>query len=216
MKDVIEMAREAGFTEGELAFMGDNFRRFAELVRKDERALAEPVQEFVCSTRLCHYKPTAQPTQKRHVSYVCPQCHWSLEKQQAPVQDDALQDRQKTNADHAVRCATDAIKDADGPIEAVREYYGAQPAPVQEPVAWGVFEGGNIHDDFYTQGEAEHMAYLKGPHAEVRPLYTTPPAAQPAPDLQAELDATSRQVEILSDALAESRREVAALKELNT
>lgn len=41
---------------------------------------------------------------------------------------------------------------------------------------------------------------------------TTPPAA---PDLQAELDATNRQVEILSDALAESRREVAKLKELN-
>jgi hypothetical protein len=33
-----------------------------------------------------------------------------------------------------------------------------------------------------------------------------------APDLQAELDATNKQVEILSDALAESRREVAALK----
>jgi hypothetical protein len=33
-----------------------------------------------------------------------------------------------------------------------------------------------------------------------------------APDLQAELDATNRQVEILSDALAESRREIAALK----
>jgi hypothetical protein len=32
-----------------------------------------------------------------------------------------------------------------------------------------------------------------------------------APDLQAELDATNRQVEILSDALAESRREVAAM-----
>jgi len=41
----------------------------------------------------------------------------------------------------------------------------------------------------------------------------TPPAAL---DLQAELDATNRQVEILSDALAESRREVAKLKELNT
>jgi hypothetical protein len=33
-----------------------------------------------------------------------------------------------------------------------------------------------------------------------------------APDLQVELDATNRQVEILSDALAESRREIAALK----
>ena len=39
-----------------------------------------------------------------------------------------------------------------------------------------------------------------------------PPATQPAPDLQAELEATNRQVEILSDALAESRREVAQLK----
>jgi hypothetical protein len=34
---------------------------------------------------------------------------------------------------------------------------------------------------------------------------------RPAPDLQAELDATNRQVEILSDALAESRREVDAM-----
>jgi hypothetical protein len=31
------MAREAGFTEGELAFMGDNFRCFEALVRADER-----------------------------------------------------------------------------------------------------------------------------------------------------------------------------------
>jgi hypothetical protein len=60
-------------------------------------------------------------------------------------------------------------------------------------------------------------------------LYTTPPAAPvqefvcstglchykpAAPDLQAELEATNRQVEILSDALAESRREVAELQEL--
>jgi hypothetical protein len=40
-------------------------------------------------------------------------------------------------------------------------------------------------------------------------VLNTPPAA---PDLQAELEATNRQVEILSDALAEARREVAALK----
>ena len=37
MKTEIEMAQEAGFTEGELAFMGDNFIRFAELVRADEQ-----------------------------------------------------------------------------------------------------------------------------------------------------------------------------------
>jgi len=50
--------------------------------------------------------------------------------------------------------------------------------PEQEPVAWGVFEG-NLHDMFFTQEEAQEMAQLKGTHAEVRPLYTTPPAAQP-------------------------------------
>jgi hypothetical protein len=50
-------------------------------------------------------------------------------------------------------------------------------APVQEPVAWGVFEGGNLHDMFFTKEEADNMAYLKGSHAEVKPL-TTPPAAQ--------------------------------------
>ena len=37
MGGTIDMAREAGFTDGELAFMGDNFRRFADLVRADER-----------------------------------------------------------------------------------------------------------------------------------------------------------------------------------
>jgi hypothetical protein len=51
----------------------------------------------------------------------------------------------------------------------------AQPAPVQ-PVAWGVFEGGNLHDMFFTKEEADNMAHLKGLHAEIRPL-TTPPAA---------------------------------------
>jgi hypothetical protein len=37
MKSTIDMAREAGFTSGELAFMQDNFLFFAELVRADER-----------------------------------------------------------------------------------------------------------------------------------------------------------------------------------
>ena len=44
----------------------------------------------------------------------------------------------------------------------------------QEPVAWGVFEG-NLHDMFFSPSEAQEMADLKGTHAEVRPLYTTPP-----------------------------------------
>jgi hypothetical protein len=70
-------------------------------------------------------------------------------------------------------------------------------APVQEPVAW-----------IYSQGAAKVVSMNYVPGVRAIPLYTTPPAA---PDLQAELDATNRQVEILSDALAESRREIAAL-----
>jgi hypothetical protein len=47
MRDTIDMAREAGFTDGELAFMGDNFRRFEALVRADEReACAQVVEEL--------------------------------------------------------------------------------------------------------------------------------------------------------------------------
>jgi hypothetical protein len=75
---------------------------------------------------------------------------------------------------------------------------GVPAAPVQEPVAW-----------VYSQGAAKVVSMNYVPGVRAIPLYTTPPAT---PDLQAELDATNRQVEILSDALAESRREVAALK----
>ena len=51
----------------------------------------------------------------------------------------------------------------------------------QEPVAWGVFEG-NLHDMFFSPSEAQEMADLKGTHAEVRPLYTTPPQRKPLTD----------------------------------
>jgi hypothetical protein len=45
MRDTIDMAREAGFTEGEIAFTGDNFRRFEALVRADEREACAKVCE---------------------------------------------------------------------------------------------------------------------------------------------------------------------------
>jgi hypothetical protein len=57
----------------------------------------------------------------------------------------------------------------------------AQPEqPEQKPVAWAVFEGWNAHDLYLPQeyDEALKMAGYKGDHAEVKPLYTTPPAAQ--------------------------------------
>ena len=52
-------------------------------------------------------------------------------------------------------------------------FYKAPPQPEKEPVAWGVFEC-NLHDMFFTEAEAVEMAQLKGTHAEVRPLHTTP------------------------------------------
>ena len=61
-------------------------------------------------------------------------------------------------------------------IEAAREYL--QKPTQQEPVAWGVFES-NLHDMFFSPSEAQEMADLKGTHAEVRPLYTTPPQRKP-------------------------------------
>jgi hypothetical protein len=88
--------------------------------------------------------------------------------------------------DEALKLALDALE-RTGNIagfahereqEAITAIKQALAAPVQEPVAWGVFEGGNLHDMFFTREEADNMAHLKGLHAEIRPL-TTPPAAQP-------------------------------------
>ena len=123
--------------------------------------------------------------------------------------------------------AIDAIKKAlEQPEE--RYTYGTplldsftKPAPVQEPVGEVNRYGLDSH------GRKWHGIYWYDPNVDVAhgtKLYTTPPAQEivcstglchykpAAPDLQAELDATNRQVEILSDALAESRREMAALK----
>jgi hypothetical protein len=63
------------------------------------------------------------------------------------------------------------------------------------------------------KGLSDHLAQTTNGRVYVDPVTGDVGIGTPAaPDLQAELDATNRQVEILSDALAESRREVAALK----
>jgi hypothetical protein len=59
---------------------------------------------------------------------------------------------------------------------------------------------------------SEHLAQATNGRVYVDPVTGDVGIGTPAaPDLQAELDATNRQVEILSDALAESRREVDAM-----
>jgi hypothetical protein len=80
-------------------------------------------------------------------------------------------------------------------------------APVQEPFGYLEIEDIESHSE-YPHNCRSVSLWHEGGEGMVA-IYTTPPAA---PDLQAELDATNRQVEILSDALAESQREVAALK----
>ena len=53
------------------------------------------------------------------------------------------------------------------------------PQPEPEPVAWGVDEGEgrciSLHDLYFVKKDADHMAELKGTHAKVVALYTTPP-----------------------------------------
>jgi hypothetical protein len=110
----------------------------------------------------------------------------------------------------------DHYKQTNEAITAIKQ---ARSAPVQEPWKYRRWND-----------EAEKWELTDDCGWPSKPLYTTPPAA---PDLQAdlvkvnaqaeyferewylrgdELEATNRQVEILSDALAESRREVARLK----
>ena len=49
--------------------------------------------------------------------------------------------------------------------------------PEQKPVAWGVFDGPNLHDMFFTEEDAQEMVRLKGDGSTVKPLYTTPAQA---------------------------------------
>ena len=52
--------------------------------------------------------------------------------------------------------------------------------PEQKPVAWGVFDGPNLHDVNFTEEEAQEMMRLKGDGSVVKPLYTdTQPQMQP-------------------------------------
>lgn len=50
----------------------------------------------------------------------------------------------------------------------------------QDPVAWGVFDGPNLHDVNFTEEDAQEMVRLKGDGSVVKPLYTSPqPQMQP-------------------------------------
>lgn len=101
---------------------------------------------------------------------------------------------------------------------------------VQEPVAHQYQSNDGVWRDFIDKRHYEST--VEDGTWPIRALYTTPPggrqssdclsnvatppnetASLAAQDLQTELEATNRQVEILSDELAESRREVAAQRQ---
>jgi thioredoxin-like negative regulator of GroEL len=111
----------------------------------------------------------------------------------------ALEALKLYGSEHAKRLGLEGAYDeektkGDFAITAIKQ---ALAAPVQEPLQ-------PVWNNLPSNKDVEDAMRIK----RLNQL-TTPPAA---PDLQAELEATNRQVEILSDALAESRREVAALK----
>ena len=95
-----------------------------------------------------------------------------------------LEQGETMTKDEALKLAMEALEGADqidcdmqAAITAIKEALAQE----QEPVAWGVFEG-NLHDMFFSPSEAQEMADLKGTHAEVRPLYTSPPQRKPLTD----------------------------------
>lgn len=61
MKTVIETAREAGFTERKLLRNIDSLKRFAELVRADEREACAKVAEDMNRAVLAMLNVTSQP-----------------------------------------------------------------------------------------------------------------------------------------------------------
>jgi hypothetical protein len=96
-------------------------------------ALEQPVQKFVCSTGLCHYKPAAPDLQA---------------------------ELEATN--RQVEILSDALAESRREVAALKA--------VQEPVAW-MDEFGNV----FPLGAQRGPKYLNEP---MKPLYTTPPAAQ--------------------------------------
>jgi hypothetical protein len=60
-------------------------------------------------------------------------------------------------------------------ITAIQQARLAQPAPVQEPVAWAMYQRGRLQSFWLDKGDAYDFEFTS--EHEWKPLYTTPPAA---------------------------------------
>jgi hypothetical protein len=163
MRDTIDMAREAGFFPEE-DFEHERLELFEAIVRADERALAAPVQEPVESWEDLHNALQRIDT--------------------AAVGLPTFEIRHEGGLDAVVQNIVDAIvalhEGATPPA--------AQPAPVQEPVAYQQRTRPNWKDETCwtpwedcSKSEAEDCWNRPQIHDwlyEARALYTTPPAAQ--------------------------------------
>ena len=69
------------------------------------------------------------------------------------------------------------VNKSEQPVKPATEQSSAV-QPEKETVAWGVFDGPNLHDMFFTEQDAQDMARLKGDGSVVKPLCTTTPKRQ--------------------------------------
>jgi hypothetical protein len=192
---------------------------------------AAHAQEFVCSTGLCHYKPAAQPAPVQPVQNIdhciwarngntpCPHTTPPSQRTEPPAWFHAVENILNEYGLQAIDFVADfkaAMKDAErsqrawvgsGDLEDSNAYQtppAVQPAPV--PMAHIVGEidhCGKVWKPAQPATVPEHdwkAEYLKSVESGCITLDELREAL-------AELNATNRQVEILSDALAESRRQ---------
>ena len=169
MRDTIDMAREAGIEfQRNVGLLGrenisttgsqslEKIERLVALVRADEReqALAAPVQEFVCSTGLCHYKTQTAPV--REPLTVKLKDDWRTDDFGNPIIYDTNEVDEVTGALTGDEGEEDALTVLNNMVRYVSNVWPgktamqvlieceeamlttppAQPTPMQEPVAW--------------------------------------------------------------------------------
>jgi hypothetical protein len=160
MKSTIDMARESwidvyGLGHDRAKFI-EALKHFECLVRADEReqALAAPVQEPVAT--IDSLEQEIYENTREFVSLNV--MEWLL------------------NRLNTTPPAAQPARTLEELYAISREVSAAQPAPVQEPLAWAMFKRGRLESFWMDRGDAYDYKFTS--EHEWKPLYTTPPAAQ--------------------------------------